>query len=227
MHIPQFTVQDFDEVIFLTLKMQPGISSVREKVGGVVIYTIFDDAGELGHFAIRPGPRISPEVMLKMFSKAASAGAEAPWFAFHSMPHSFEAVDERDHRFRTLCQLIFTRFVMRQGLDMAGRPTKLWDYVQQEEAPSGGSVDERKSESPEALLSNLQAMRQIYEDYNPKTAREIIEAIPEAWEIYSREGGRWGPGMIAKVVSINSTTIGRYLKAFREAGLHEIDGIEI
>jgi len=77
------------------------------------------------------------------------------------------------------------------------------------------------------LLSDLISMREIYPDYSPGTAREIVRAIPQAFKIHCAEGGRWGPGFIARVVPVNSTTIGRYLKAFRENNLTEIDGIPI
>jgi len=54
----------------------------------------------------------------------------------------------------------------------------------------------------------------------------VMELQPSAlkpWEIYNSEGGRWGSGIISKAYAINPTTIGRYLKAFREAGLGYIE----
>lgn len=92
-------------------------------------------------------------------------------------------------------------------------------------------------EQPEALtesdakinigqfLSDLSSMRKIYPDYSPSTARKIFNAIPDAYRLHCNEGGRWGPGFIARIVPVNSTTVGRYLKAFRENGLKEVDGI--
>ena len=77
------------------------------------------------------------------------------------------------------------------------------------------------------LLSDLASMRNIYPDYSPSTAREIVNAIPQAYNLHCTEGGRWGPGFIARVVPINSTTVGRYLKAFRENKLTEVNGIPI
>jgi hypothetical protein len=134
MHILQFTVQDFDEVAFLTLKRRPQFSFVREQVGRMVVHTISDDVGELGYYAIVPGTPISPYVYLEFFSYAAGMGAASPWFAFHSLPDSFKVVDERDRGLRTLCSCIFTDFIMRHALDKAGRPTKLREHLQQEEA---------------------------------------------------------------------------------------------
>lgn len=81
--------------------------------------------------------------------------------------------------------------------------------------------------SIDRLLMNKDVMRQYYRDYSPKTAREIVRKIPEAWDLCNEELGRWGPGFIARVYALNSTTIGRYLKAFRKAGITEVDGIEI
>ena len=132
---PEFTVQDFDELAFLTLKRRPQqFSFVREQVARMVVYTISDDIGELGYFAITPGTRTSPDVYLEFFSYAASMGTASSWFAFHSMPESFKAVDERDGSFRTLCTCIFIDFIMRHGLDVTGRPTKIWEHLQQEDA---------------------------------------------------------------------------------------------
>jgi len=100
----------------------------------MVVYTISDDIGKLGYFAITPGTRTSPDVFLEFFSYAASRGAASSWFAFHSTPESFKAVDERDGSFRTLCTCIFIDFIMRHGLDVTGRPTKIWEHLQQENA---------------------------------------------------------------------------------------------
>ena len=88
-------------------------------------------------------------------------------------------------------------------------------------------VGESEEMDIDQLLSDLPTMRQHYKDYNPVTAREIIEALPRAWALHCDEGGRWGPGFIAKVYSLNSTTIGRYCGAFKKAGLEEVEGIEI
>ena len=100
----------------------------------MVVYTISDDVGELGYFAIVPGPPISPYVYLEFSSYAARMGMASPWFAFHSSPDSFQVVDERDGSLRTLCNCIFTDFIMRHALDKAGKPTTLWEHLQQEEA---------------------------------------------------------------------------------------------
>jgi hypothetical protein len=71
-------------------------------------------------------------------------------------------------------------------------------------------------------------MKKHYSGYTPDTAKKIYEAIPKAWRLYSAEGGRWGPGFIARIAPVNSTTVGRYLKAFRAEGLTETEeGIKI
>lgn len=85
-----------------------------------------------------------------------------------------------------------------------------------------------RGDSPlETALSDLQTMRQHYEHYNPKTAKDIIDAIFRANLIWSEEGGRWGPTVISKVCAIHPTTIGRYLKAFKRIGLTHVDGVKI
>jgi len=107
----------------------------------MVVYTISDDIGELGYFAIVPGTRTSSDVLLEIFSAIAGMSAGATWFDFRSIIGSFEAVDERDGSFRTLCHCIFTDFLMRHSLDTSGRPSKLWQYLQQEKAASGSGGD--------------------------------------------------------------------------------------
>ena len=65
-------------------------------------------------------------------------------------------------------------------------------------------------------------MKQYYKGYSVVTAREILDAIPNAWIIFHKEGGRWGPGKIERCYQLGSTTIGRYLTAFKKAGFTEI-----
>jgi hypothetical protein len=77
------------------------------------------------------------------------------------------------------------------------------------------------------LLTDLSTMRQHYKDYSSTTAREIIEALPEAWKLHNSEGGRWEPGFIARVYHLNATTIGRYCGAFKKAGISEVNDIKI
>jgi len=77
------------------------------------------------------------------------------------------------------------------------------------------------------LLPDLPTMRQHYEHYSPITAQEILEAIPRAWHLWCHEGGRWGPGFIGRVCNVTAATVGRYLSAFKKAGLSEMDGIRI
>lgn len=72
------------------------------------------------------------------------------------------------------------------------------------------------------LISDPVLMKQYYKGYSVVTAREILEAIPDAWIIYHKLGGRWGPGIIARCYSLGATTIGRYMSAFKKAGFNEI-----
>lgn len=94
---------------------------------------------------------------------------------------------------------------------------------QQQSKPAESSAEREV----DRLLSNLYLMRKSYPDYSPGTAREILDAIPEAYSMHCAEGGRWGPGFIARVAHVTSPTVGRYLKAFKENELKEIDGIPI
>jgi len=90
------------------------------------------------------------------------------------------------------------------------------------------SNEESPTTDIDRLLSDRSTMLQYIKHYNPDTAKEIAKAIPRAWALHTYEGGRWGPGYIAKVCyAVTSATIGRYLRAFKEAGLTEIDGINI
>jgi len=83
------------------------------------------------------------------------------------------------------------------------------------------------TENSEEIITNLEAMRKHYPDYSPITAREIINSIPKAYQLYCSEGGHWGPGIIARCVHVSSTTVGRYLKALKENGILEIDHIPL
>ena len=87
-------------------------------------------------------------------------------------------------------------------------------------------ADSSEDEETEKLRSKSD-MAQYMKHYNPKTAGEIIEALPEAYTLYGSIGGIWGPGLIAKKCYVTATTIGRYLKAFRCAGYTEINGIPL
>jgi len=80
---------------------------------------------------------------------------------------------------------------------------------------------------PLEILEDMEEMRKHYRDYNLQTAKDVVKAIPRAWDQYSLEYGRWGPGCVARYCNCASTTVGRYLKAFWLAGIHYIDGIPI
>lgn len=86
---------------------------------------------------------------------------------------------------------------------------------------------ERTAEEIEKIITDLETMRRHYPDYSPVTAREIINSIPKAYQLYCSEGGHWGPGVIARCVHVTSTTVGRYLKALKENGILEIDHIPL
>ncbi len=76
-------------------------------------------------------------------------------------------------------------------------------------------------------LPDLETMKGLYRDYSPASGRRILDALPLAREIHEREGSRWGPGIIGRVVGINAATVGRYLKAFRDAGITQWKDVEL
>jgi hypothetical protein len=100
---PSFTVQDFDREISLILKRRPYLNYVREEIGAAVTYTFADNDGKQGHFAASLGTDQSPQVQLEICSYIADVAIVASWSLFHSCPHSFKVVDERDASFRDLC----------------------------------------------------------------------------------------------------------------------------
>jgi len=79
----------------------------------------------------------------------------------------------------------------------------------------------------EGELPDVETMKQYYRDYNPETAKRILNVLPKAWEIKETQGGRWGPGMIAQCIPIAPGTISHYLVAFRKAGLREWGSIKL
>lgn len=79
----------------------------------------------------------------------------------------------------------------------------------------------------EGELPDVETMKRYYPDYNPETAKDILNALPKAWEIKEAHGGRWGPGMIAQYVMVEKGTISHYLTAFRKAGLRHWGSIKL
>jgi hypothetical protein len=71
--------------------------------------------------------------------------------------------------------------------------------------------------------------RKYLKQYNAKTAKQIGDAIPNAWERFNGAdgGGQWGPGYIAKEAFYAPETVGRYLRAFRAMGITRIHGIDL
>jgi len=86
---------------------------------------------------------------------------------------------------------------------------------------------ESDQEHPLAILLDVEFMRQFYRGYALDTAREIINAFPEAWNRYKHTGEQWGPSLFKNLVHVTAPTVGRYLKAFQEAGVYEIEAIPV
>lgn len=76
-------------------------------------------------------------------------------------------------------------------------------------------------------LPDLETMRQYHPDYNPETAKAILNALSDARKDWELVGGRWGPEIIAKHMGIAKGTISHYLTAFRKAGLRKWGSIQL
>jgi len=113
---------------------------------------------------------------------------------------------------------------------------RFWQ-VQRANKPAGKTIRRRSTVTlnpppttpplKEGELPDVETMKRYYRDYNPETAKRILNALPKAWELKETHGGRWGRGMIAKCIPIAPGTISHYLTAFREAGLREWGSIKL
>ena len=79
----------------------------------------------------------------------------------------------------------------------------------------------------EGELPDLETMKRYYRSYNPETAKEILNALPEARKEWEAVGGRWGSEIIAKQLMIKKGTVSHYLTAFRMAGLRKWGSIKL
>jgi len=220
---PAFTVQDFDRDILLILKRRPYLNYVREKVGATVTYTRIDNEGKLGHVAISPGTDLSPQVQLEICSYIADVAIVASWSLFHSCPHSFKIVDERDASFRNFCRWIFVEFIMKHGLDVAGRPTKVWEHLPREVA-AGSSSGKIMIVRPGNFPKKPQTIawhRQVYQ-----LCAELQAEYRERWEKGDTDDCQPRPGDYRDFVieqtgkSLSTRRISTILK-WGDAGLYE------
>ena len=170
-----FTVEDFDKEFSWILDVQPSSSSERKQEREAVTYTIFDDDGKLGLIGIAPGRGQSPEVQLKMYSKAANLSWEGPWHWFGSLTDPKYAFDERDRKFRTLCSSIFTYFLMTHNLDKAGRPKEVREYWEQGKTTSGDGPGRR----PGRPLHTDQQWQEKYEQVEKVIQKAKAAGISE------------------------------------------------
>lgn len=185
------------------------IAYEREKIGPRVVYTLTGPNGNCrGQIALLPWVR--------------------GWRLTSRLPINWpdNDIDEalfRDEWHRTLVDSIL------EGLRQLeiGETAPLETIPEKEQALQKDNLH-LPEEQIYHLLKNRSEMKQHYEGYNPTTALEIYKAIPKAHRTYEQEGGRWGPGCIAKRVGPVAETVGRYLKAFKAAGItHTHDNIEI
>jgi len=109
-------------------------------------------------------------------------------------------------------------------------PTPLSDLTTSDSTANGESVQhldiDPVNQGWERALPSKEIMRKHYKDYSPRTARDIIEAIPKAWEACDYDC-RWGPGHISRFCAVGATTLGRYLNAFKAVGIKTIAGIDL
>lgn len=140
-----------------------------------------------------------------------------------------------------LLEKLFRVALQAQGIQarvvfkFAERPDLTAEIAMQEQpehptegaAPGQSEPATKENGTDEALLPDIKTMKTYYPFYLPERARDILDKIPQAYEQFSRDGGRWGPGIIAPKVGINKTTVGRYLKALRRAGITEWKGIPL
>ncbi len=79
------------------------------------------------------------------------------------------------------------------------------------------------------IILNAEEMKKYFLKYTVKSALEIINNFSKANDEFELAllGGKIRLSYIAKYSLLNSITVGRYLKAFREAGFSSIDGIPI
>lgn len=76
-------------------------------------------------------------------------------------------------------------------------------------------------------LPSATEMKKFYQGYSPETMKDILAVLAQAYDDHITKGGRWGPGIIAKHVHVNATTIGRYLNALRKAGVLQWRGVPL
>ena len=80
---------------------------------------------------------------------------------------------------------------------------------------------------PQTTLFNVVTMKQYYRYYSIETAKEILNVVEQAWNLQQSEGGRWGPNKFKGLVNATVTTIGRYINAFKKAGVTHWEGVEL
>jgi hypothetical protein len=113
------------------------------------------------------------------------------------------------------------RLVAGKPQDEPGHRAELsWSIKDAPASPDVGRAPE--SGDPRERIRDTAKAKEVYPDYSPRTAREILDAIPKAWAA-NCDGGRWGPGMIAKKASLHPCTVGRYLRVFHHLGITSIE----
>src|SRR5262245_55460740 len=77
------------------------------------------------------------------------------------------------------------------------------------------------------LLPDVGKIRKHFPDYNPTTAREVLDAILKAQPVVAQEGRKLGATLIKSYCTLSRETIQRYLSAFRDYGLKEWKGVPL
>lgn len=76
-------------------------------------------------------------------------------------------------------------------------------------------------------IPDVATMKRFFADYSEKTGEMILGLLPNAYQTYLNEGGRWGPRCWKELIRLDPKTVGRYLNAFKKAGLAEWGGISL
>lgn len=102
--------------------------------------------------------------------------------------------------------------------------------VLQLQATSGKAEGPDETPTIESRIEDVATMKRYHKTYSVQTARKILAAIPIAHDKWSRNQlDQWGPDAIRKYgkVKRSAATISRYLGAFGQAGIEQVDGVSI
>ena len=215
------------DMMHMVMQMADDMSDITEDIAGNRFNTLLNTMISIGAFDPQSGQDMSQLGRIIFVNNVDKIHIQRMWtvaetarelFTRMGLEQCAELIDQtvrfaeqwRDHQLREIIAEDLDKLLERKG------------QKQKEKAQKANG-----SEEIETKITDLASMRKHFADYSPVTAREIVNSIPKAYELYCNEGGRWGPGIIARCTHVTSTTVGRYLKAFKENGVNEIDHIPL